>query len=105
MKVELYYFDGCPSYHRALENLKSALHLGQLPDKVEMIEVAAPAEAQPKRFIGSPTIRIDGTDVEGAAAEANGYAHGCPLYTGDGGTAGWPSVEKIRQALRNEHRA
>lgn len=77
MKVELFYFDGCPSYTQALQNLKDALHHEQLPDTVEMIHVADPTEAQTKRFVGSPTIRTDGTDVEGPDAETNGYAYGC----------------------------
>ena len=69
-----------------------------------MVYVADATEAQAKRFIGSPTIRIDGTDVEGADAEANGYAYGCRVYAGAGGPAGWPSVEQIRQALQRELR-
>ena len=103
MKAELFYFDDCPSYTQALENLKRALQLEQLPDEVEMIEVADPADAQTKRFIGSPTIRIDGIDVEGPDAETRGYAYGCRVYTGEGRMAGWPSVDRIRQALRREH--
>ena len=100
MKVELFYFDGCPSYIRALENLKTALRLQQMPDTVEMIHVADAGEAQTKRFIGSPTIRIDGVDVEGPDADAHGYAYGCRVYVGDTGTVGWPSVEQIRQAVQ-----
>ena len=59
MKTELFYFDDCPSWQQALENSKRALELEQLPDEVEMIQVADPADAQAKRFIGSPTIRVD----------------------------------------------
>ena len=68
-----------------------------------MIEVADPADAQARRFIGSLSIRIDGIDVEGPDAETRGYASGCPVYTGDGRTVGWPSVDRIRQALQREH--
>ncbi len=104
MKAELYYFDGCPSYQQALDNLKQALGREQRSDEVEMIPVADAADAQAKRFIGSPTIRIDGIDVEGAAAEARGYAYGCRVYTDHGHTVGWPSVDQIREALRRERR-
>ena len=104
MKVEFLYFDGCPSYTQALQNLKDALHLEQLPDTVEMIHVADAEDAEAKRFLGSPTIRIDGLDVEGPKAEANGYAYGCRVYAAEGGTAGWPSVQQIREALQRERR-
>ena len=103
--VELYYFDDCPSYKQALENLKKALQLEQLPDEVEMIEVADAAEAQTKRFIGSPTIRIDGIDVDGPDAEGRGHAYGCRVYTDEGRNLGWPSVDRIRHALKRERRA
>jgi len=104
MKVELYYFDDCPSYTQALENLKCALFLEQLPDSAEMVPVADVAEARTKRFIGSPTIRIDGTDIEGADAEVRGYAYGCRIYASESGLAGCPSVEQIRKALQRADR-
>ena len=103
--VELFYSDGCPSWEQALENLKQALQLEQLPDDVVMIQVADPADAQTKRFIGSPTIRIDGIDVEGPDVEARGYANACRVYIDDGRTVGWPAVDQIRQALKRERRA
>lgn len=102
--VELFYFDGCPSWEPAVENLKQALQLEQWPAEVELIHVADPADGQTKRFLGSPTIRIDGVDVEGPEAETNGYAYGCRVYTAGGRTAGWPSVDQIRQALQRGHR-
>ena len=100
MNVQLFYFDCCPSYVRALENLTEALRLEQLADDVEMILVADAADAQAKRFIGSPTIRIDGLDVEGPDAEKRGYGFGCRVYSDGAKMAGWPSVEQIRKALR-----
>ena len=64
-----------------------------------MVEVASEEDAQRKRFIGSPTIRIDGVDLEGPEAEAKGYGYGCRVYSSHGGFAAWPSVERIRYAL------
>ncbi len=100
MKIELYYFDDCPSYERARENLKEALRWEGLAQKVEMVLVASEADAQVQRFIGSPTIRINGIDVEGPEAEEKGYGYGCRIYAQNGRSAGWPSVERIRQALK-----
>ena len=64
-----------------------------------MIPVMSETDALSKRFIGSPTIRIDGVDVEGPEAETRGYGFGCRVYADDGRTTGWPSVAQIRQAL------
>ncbi len=99
MKTELYYFDGCPSYQPALANLKEALRLEGLPEDVAMIHVDGPEDAQTKRLIGSPTLRIDSVDVEGPDAEKKGYGFGCRIYAQNGHSTGGPSVEQIRQAL------
>ena len=100
MNVALYYFDGCPTYRPALENLKAALRLERWPDEVDMVRVAGAGDAQRLRFLGSPTIRIDGVDLEGPDAESRGYAFSCRVYTDGGDTASWPSVEQIRRALQ-----
>ena len=42
-----------------------------------MILVTTDADAHAKRLIGSPTIRVDGVDLEGREAEARGVALGC----------------------------
>ena len=100
MKVELYYFDNCPSYPKAIANLREALRLEGLPEEVTLVPVESEADAQAKRFIGSPSIRIDGVDVEGTAAEEQGYGFACRIYADNGSSAGWPSVEKVRLGLR-----
>jgi hypothetical protein len=104
MKVELYYFDECPSWQQARESLQEALQLEKISAEIETIRVTNADDVQLKRFIGSPTIRIDGIDIEGPAAELRGYAYGCRVYTDGGRTAGWPSVTQVRRALQREHR-
>ena len=101
MTIELFYFDGCPSYLWALDNLKDALHLeaAEAPD-VDMVAVTSDADAQGKRLIGSPTIRIDGVDIEGPEAGKQGYALSCRVYSDEGRMAGWPSVMQIRRTLK-----
>jgi len=103
MKVELYYFNDCPSHQTASANLQAALRAEGLPENIEMIEVTSEQDAQKMRFVGSPTIRIDGVDLEGAEAEGKGYGFGCRVYSENGSMAGWPSVEQIRSALRRRN--
>ena len=100
MKVELFYFDGCPSYEQALSNVKDALRAEALPETVEMVPVTSDTDAQAKRFLGSPTIRVDGVDLDGADADTRAYGYGCRVYESGGQTVGWPSVVQVRQALQ-----
>lgn len=101
MQVEVFYFAGCPSWQQALTNVREALASEGLAVSVREIVVTSPADAEAKRFIGSPTIRIDGIDVEGPDAEARGYGFGCRVYTSSGVPSPYPSVGLVRQALRN----
>ncbi|HUF48595.1 MAG TPA: hypothetical protein VMM93_12335 [Vicinamibacterales bacterium] len=102
MTIELYYFDGCPSYPQALDNLIAALALERLPAEVEMIRVRGTTDAEAKCFPGSPTIRINGEDIDVAPADGRGFVYGCRMYEEDGRRAGWPSVDRIRQAIQRE---
>ena len=102
MKATLYHITDCPSYTTALKNLKEALRREGLPEDVEMVSVADEAQAKAVRFIGSPTIRINGVDVEGLEAEHAGYGFGCRVYADGTRPAGWPSVKQIQQALQRE---
>ena len=99
MKVELYSFPDCPSRDPALENLKRSLRAEGLPEDIDQVSVDVAATAV-MRFLGSPTIRIDGVDVEGLEADQRGYSYSCRTYEDGGETKGWPSVDNIRQALQ-----
>ena len=99
MTVQLFYFDHCQSYRHALDNLREALRQESPAAEVEMVPVTSDADAKVKRFIGSPTIRVDGVDLDGPEAESLGYGFGCRVYREDGQTAGWPSVARIIRAL------
>ena len=60
-RVELLFWDGCPSHPQALEELRAAMaELGLDPDQVLVREVDTEQGADRERFVGSPTIRIDG---------------------------------------------
>jgi hypothetical protein len=100
MKIELYYFKGCPSFERAAANLNDALRVENVLESIETVEITSEEEAKRKRFIGSPTIRIDGVDLEGPDAEAKGYGYGCRVYSDEDRMSGWPSVGQIRRALQ-----
>jgi hypothetical protein len=100
MKVELLYFDGCPNY----ESLGPRLH--QLAERagesveVQLRRVESDEEARRLRFIGSPTIRVDGRDVEPGTEERQDYALQCRLYRTANGVRGTPPDDWILEALR-----
>jgi hypothetical protein len=72
MRIEVLYFEGCPNYLPAVERLRAVLSQEGLPLGVELIEVKEEAAAKELRFIGSPTIRVNGLDIGGGFSRRNG---------------------------------
>jgi len=100
MKIELFYWDGCPSYPEAHELLRSVLDERGVGDEIELREVTSNEEAQELGFPGSPTIRIDGRDVDPAGASAP-PSLSCRIYhLPDGRVSPVPSREQLEEALR-----
>jgi hypothetical protein len=100
MKIKLLYFDGCPSYQEALQNLREALAEDGIGASIELVNVTSAEEAERLQFLGSPTIQIDGVDLEGPEATSQGVGFGCRVYEDGGQMRGWPSKEQIRAALK-----
>jgi hypothetical protein len=100
-RVELLWWEGCPSTERALSDLRSALSdLGLDPDSVQLREVRTDAEAAQQRFPGSPTILIDGTDLQPTGEHEPGGLT-CRLYRRrDGRISPTPDPDDVRDALR-----
>jgi hypothetical protein len=98
-RVELLWWEGCPSTDEALEMLRAEMAaVGLDPESIEVREVSTDADAQREEFIGSPTIRIDGRDVQPIGDEPIGLA--CRVYrTGDGRISPVPDRAEVRQTL------
>ncbi len=100
MKVEILYFSGCPNHPAAVELVREALQSEGVATEMIVVEVKDAATARSVGFLGSPTIRIDGRDVEAAARSARGFGLTCRTYTVDGRRSGVPPAEWIRAAVR-----
>ena len=99
-QVELLWWDGCPSTQKALAAVRDVLaDEGLDPDAVVLREVSTDADAERERFIGSPTIRVDGIEVAPADGEPVGLS--CRVYRlRDGRVSPVPDREDIRDAVR-----
>lgn len=99
MRIELLFWEGCPSHSEAEELLVDVLQSRGIESKLERREVRTPEEAEQLRFPGSPTIRIDGRDVDEVGAAAR-PALNCRIYhLPDGRVSPVPSREQLEAAL------
>lgn len=99
MRVELLFWDGCPSYPEARSLLDEVLTTRRIEADVELVEVRTQQEAEELRFPGSPTIRVDGRDVDETGAGSR-PALNCRIYRlPDGKVSPVPSREQLEAAL------
>ena len=96
-QVEFLYFDGCPSSQAALSNLRSVLDEQELSVDLKTVLVNSPDEAEEAGFQGSPSIRIDGRDIEG---REEGFSFNCRLYAIAGKLTGIPTVDYLREKIK-----
>ncbi len=95
MRIEVLYVSGCPNYLPARNRLCAILHQQGLRPEIVEIEILDEFTARSLNFSGSPTIRINGVDIDPSHSAPAETRFACRLYAG-----GLPSEEMIRTALR-----
>ena len=98
MRVELLFFAGCPSYEALrprVERMLSERGCGGL----DLVEIRSLEEAKAARFLGSPTVRVQGRDVEQGADERLDFGLKCRVYRSAAGLRPTPPDELIAAAL------
>jgi hypothetical protein len=97
MEVELFFWRGCPSYPEAQRMLEDALAGRGV--HVQLREVTTDAQAAELAFPGSPTIRVDGRDIDPTGADAP-PSLSCRIYhLPDGRVSPLPAPEQLEAAL------
>jgi hypothetical protein len=97
--IEVLYVEGCPNYRGTLglvEQVRAELGIDAELRTTPILDEAA---AEQVRFPGSPTVRVDGRDVEPGREPATEYVVGCRLYRLAHRFAGQPEERWIREAL------
>jgi len=99
VRIELLYWEGCPSHPEAKQLLEDVLEERGISEPIELREVVTREDAVALAFPGSPTIRIDGADVDPVGAVAP-PSLSCRVYRlPDGRVSPVPSREQLEEAL------
>jgi hypothetical protein len=100
MRIEILYLEGCPNHRVAVERVREILEEESVPAEIIEITVQDEASAQAYEFLGSPTVRVDGIDIEREARSSNAFGMTCRTYLEAGQRVGVPPRDWILRAVR-----
>jgi hypothetical protein len=98
MQIDLLYFENCPSWQGALENLMAAIEAELVDAEIYMVKVETGQEAARLMFLGSPSFQVNGLDWWPEQRER--YNLSCHIYPTPQGMLGTPTIEMLREKLR-----
>jgi hypothetical protein len=101
-QIEVLVFDGCPNVHPTIEQVHQAIARANVPADLRVVRVETDDDAKRLRFLGSPTVRVDGVDVEPASVGREDFGLQCRIYSVAGRYQGTPPVDWIAAALRDD---
>ncbi len=99
MRIEILYVPGCPNYQPTFERLQAVLASEAVKTGIQGIPVTTEVEAKALLFPGSPTVRVNGEDVEPHQTSVPSLV--CRLYAN---RSGIPSEELLRAAISDAKR-
>ena len=101
-RVELLWFSDCPNHPAARMMLEQVIAELAPGTPIREVDATDPVVAARLRFPGSPTIRVDGRDVDPSYVDPGDYTPRCRLFRTSAGLRGLPERKWIESALRSE---
>jgi hypothetical protein len=101
-EVEVLYFDGCPNHLPALALIERVADELGIEPELRLVKVADQEAAQRLRFLGSPTIRVGGRDVDPSTEDRTDYGLSCRVFRTEAGIAGQPDERWARDAFARD---
>jgi hypothetical protein len=97
--IEVLYVEHCPNFPAALALVQRVAAELAIDAEFRTTMIGDQAAAERTRFVGSPTVRVDGRDVDPEGELAAEYTLDCRLYWHEHRLAGYPQERSVRDAL------
>ena len=98
VRIEIYYVAGCPNRQTPVNRVKAVLSALGVVGELREVQIN-PNWASVLHFIGSPTVHVNGRDIEPSARTSNEFSVSCRTYREEELVEGAPSKKLIRQAI------
>lgn len=95
MNIRVLAFEGCPNDQPTISLIEEVLRENAIGASVERVEVTSETAGR-LRFLGSPTVQIDGIDIDPSARNRTSFGMSCRTYPGSGGV---PPRKMIQEAI------
>ncbi len=99
-RVTLLWFNDCPGHEPCRQIVADVVGRVAPDATIEEVDASSDDVAMALRFPGSPTIRVDGVDIEPGFEDSGDYTPRCRLYRTATGLAGLPDPRWLEEALR-----
>lgn len=99
VQIEVLVREDCPNRGMALVVVERVVDETGVPAEIQVVEVASDEDAETHRALGSPTVLVDGRDVDPQPSVNAVFSIQDRIYRTDRGPCGWPDAEWIREAL------
>ena len=100
--VRVLYFEGCPNYPPTVQRIRTvAERLGAAVDLRE-VEVTPNADPNSLGFRGSPTVQVNGVDIDPSQRGQNNCGFGCRTYDGSGVPEDGLIAQALQEARKHE---
>ena len=97
MKIDVLYFQGCPNHLPAVALAKEVVAGLGITAQIQELQIATPTQAVEHRFLGSPSIHVNGLDIDPNAKARTDYSFSCRMY----GQSPLPTKEMLQTAITN----
>ena len=95
MKIEVLYFRGCPNHEPAVTRVRRVIGRLGVNASVHEVEVSSDDDPAVLKFLGSPTVLVNGRDIDPTCRWDVQYGFGCRTFAGQG----VPAESLIEQAI------
>ena len=95
MRIDILFFEGCPNRVPALRQVEDVVRALGVDAEIREVEVKEADDTTRLHFFGSPTIQVDGKDIDPAVHARTDYSFSCRMY----GRLGTPPREMLERAL------
>ena len=102
MQIKVLYFEGCPTHEATVELVRETVDRLGLDADIAKIHVETDEQARQMKFLGSPSVHIDGVDIEPDAEANMTFGRRCRVYATGDGLSGTPPAKMLEAALRGE---